>query len=88
MHDASVPMSRLVTLATWFITGDLISAAWIAYLVGDDGVAHLLGYTACCASAVAATCNVRCYALRLSRLVRAVGGLTEPEPRVLHALRD
>ena len=87
MNDPTISLSRIVTSSAWSITAGLIGGAWATYFVGDDGVTQLLGYTGCGMSAVAATLNVRCYAMRLSRLVRVTNGLTD-SPRPLRSIAD
>ena len=89
MNEPVVPISRLATVAAWTATALLIMNAWLAYALGASDLSDLLGFSGCAMSAVAATCSIRCFASKLSRLVRLATGMPPLEsPRSLHSVAD
>lgn len=81
MQERQITLGKLVTIGLWTGVVALIGAGWLAHLGANDTLAQMLGLTACATSAAAAACQVRCYVMRLARLVRATAGLrSEPEP--------
>lgn len=86
MEDSyfNVSRTRLITLALWTWTLTVLAAAWVAFALGHLGLFHALGFTACASSAVAATAQIRCYAVNLCTQIRAAGLVNEARVRSLH----
>lgn len=86
-EDSSVSTYTVIAASTWVVTGLLLLAAWLAWAVGDDSthLAILIAETACAASAVAATMQVRCYSAKVCsqlRVMRAEIRNGQEPPRV------
>ena len=61
----------VITFGCWVGTAVLAMAAWAIWIVAHEPiVAILTAETACVASAVAAVLQIRCFSVRLGRLVR------------------
>lgn len=89
MYERSIDLFELLTVVLWVLAGALLAAAWVSWVLGmGDQLSALFGFTACATSAVAATCNIRCFAARLARLVRLAGQLPAPERRCGLGLRS
>lgn len=79
----AISMGTVVTGCLWAWVAALLLASWGTWLLSDHTTLPiLLGLTACASSAAAATAQVRCYAVRLCRVVRVTGGLQRPEADV------
>lgn len=74
MHDTqvsvSVPLSRIAAWGAWASMGILLSAGIV---VDDQGVLA----AGLAMSAVAATCHIRCFCIRLSREVHAIAEVVQ-----------
>lgn len=79
MHDEYLNKGKVITLGIWSIVVVLLLAGWVTILVSPDHarVAGMLAATACSTSALAAALQIRCYAVRLSCLMRTTAGLRE-----------
>ena len=75
MNEPAVPVSRLVTVSAWTVTASCVIAAWVAFIISDEHLMQILGFSGCAMSAVAATCSIRCCANRIARMIRAGGTL-------------
>jgi hypothetical protein len=89
MNDSSIQTSNLITAVLWMAVAALLAAAWIVALVGPWQIAMMLGFSTCATAAAAAVSHIRCYALRIIGLVRAVSGLGAPpaEATDIHLMR-
>lgn len=85
MHDTAIPASRLITIALWTASVVVLVISWVVWLRGNQSLAVMIGTTAIIIVAAAAVSQIRCYQLRICRLVRMVGGL-EPTRSDLHAV--
>lgn len=80
VEEHYVSTSRVLALTTWGCTAFLVATAWIAWLVFDQStLAALLCMTGGSMSAAAAVMTIRCYAIRLGRLIRVTAGLSESD---------
>lgn len=75
MNDRKTSTCTVVAYALWTTAALLLAAAWGMCLAGLYHRATLLGLTACAVSAVAAVAHVRCFAIRLSCIVRRLWGV-------------
>lgn len=75
MHDTAVSLNRIVLPALWGAVISLVAASWVTMLTGHHGLTHVLGYTACTLSAVAAVAHIRCYAVRAVNVIRILVGV-------------
>lgn len=80
--DPRLSYGAITTAALWLWVVMALMGAWTAWLVGRHEFAVMLGFTACASSAVAATAHIRCYAARVCRLIRVMGGLNSPDAEV------
>lgn len=81
MDEKSVNLGKFATGAAWAVVVLLMVTAWIVMLLSDHWrVAGMLAASSCASSAFAATMQIRCYAVRTSRLIVAVLG-PEASPR-------
>lgn len=92
MHEGSVSVPKLVATAWWLVVAGLLIAAWVTFAIGPEHPWQMLGLTACVASAVAAVAQVRCYAVRITNVIRLANGLdaaSKPERGLgLYAVRN
>ena len=76
MHDRSISTSHLITAALWAWVFLLFVAAWATWYFETTGdLWMMLAFTGCASSALAATAQIRCYSLRICKLMRAANGL-------------
>lgn len=91
MHDEYVNKGKVITLAAWGVVVALMLSGWVTMVATPEHwkVAGMLAATACASSALAATLHIKCYAVRLSCLMRATSGLREgAELHGPHLIRD
>lgn len=81
MIDGEISISKVVTVALWTWTVLVMGGAWLAWTDGLESLWMMLGFTACASSAVAATAQIRCYAIALHAAFRGVA-LAEEGRRV------
>lgn len=74
MQEMSVPISKFLAYSLWGLTALLILMAWVTYQQSHD-LAIMLATTACITGLGATTSSVRCYSVRLAKLIRMAGGL-------------
>lgn len=88
MYDRQIPMSRFWAASGWTAVAALLASAWLAWVMYDSDIAVLLGLTACATSAAAAVATIRCYAIRVARLIRLAGHLGDTTPGEVGRLRS
>lgn len=79
-EDRSVPVVVIILYGLWAWVGCTIVAGWALMWADVPYMAQMLGFTACASSAVAAVAHVRCYFLRVCRLIRVTHGVDEGAP--------
>lgn len=86
MIERLIDLGKIATIAAWTAVLLLLGAAWVSVLVLDRWrYGGLFGLTACAISAMAAALQVRCYILRLAKMIRAmtaVGAVPEQRSHV------
>jgi uncharacterized membrane protein len=86
MHEDYVSRAAVVVMFLWVAAGALIIAVWIFALSGVPHVyQYAVGTTGMATLAVAITCQVRLYVVRLCALMRATTGLDSPDAE-LHTI--
>lgn len=76
-----VSTQRMLANGLWGAVVALISAAWIIVLFAshdDRRIGYMLAVTSLAVSAAATVAHLRCYHMKLARLVRLTSGLQEP----------
>lgn len=90
MTEHYISASRFIAVSAWCCTWCLVVAGWLVLLMlHRSGLAAMLGLTAGVAAVPAGVLSVRCYFIRLGRLVRTTAGLlpTEEPTAELHVVR-
>lgn len=94
MHDEQWSSSKVTAAAVWTWTAGLMGCAWVAWFLFAFDLKHLpdmFGYTACASSAVAAVASIKCYTVRICRLLRITAGLEPADdserPRPIYPVR-
>lgn len=82
-----IPLSRIIVTSLWGAVLGLIVAMWGTMLAHSHGATHSLGYTACVLSAVATVAHIRCYAIRVLDVVRAIEDARQRERGGVHPVR-
>lgn len=87
VREYSVPLGKLVAIVMWAIASVCVGSAWALYLVTapDDrllGPTSLFVLSGVYALSVAVVLTIRCYLLRVCRLIRATSGLRAPDPEL------
>ena len=87
MHDTLVSRATIVTEGFWILAGLAVSAVWVLAIMGAPLAYEIaVAVLAVAALTAAATWQVRTYVMRLSALVRLVGGLETPPDATLHRI--
>ena len=72
MRDASVSVSRIVTIAAWSLGGVMLVTTWMVLLWARLEVAVAFAFTTMVVIGLAMVATMRCYMLGVTRLLRAV----------------
>lgn len=88
MDEYYVSTSRVVAVAAWGVTGSLVFMSWLVLLAYDlPALAAMLCMTGGVFAVPAGVLSVRCYFVRLGRMIRVTAGLApELESGDLHAV--
>lgn len=89
MIDQYVSKEKMNAGIAWAIVVGLMTVAWGVMLLapGHWQIAGMFAATACATSAYAAVLHLRCYAVRIAGLVRAMGSVqSEDRPRPVRRL--
>lgn len=86
MHDTLISRATVITEALWFLAGLAVAAVWALAIVGAPIAYEVaMAVLAVAIFSAAATWQIRLYVMRLSALVRVVGGLESPDA-TLHSI--
>lgn len=86
MNDPEISMSKAVAFVAWSIMAMCALVALVVFAMGHQNLGLLIGIKALLWSAVAAVLTIRCWTLRVCRMIRASAGLDSQAGEV-HPIR-
>lgn len=88
MNDEYVDKGKVIAYVAWAVVIGLMGIAWVVILATPHWqVGGMFAAMACASSAMAATLQIRCYAVRMMCLIRTSSGLV-PERERPRPVRD
>lgn len=82
MNDEYVSRGKVIMFVAWGVVATLMATAWVVILFTSRWrVGGMFAAMSCAMSAMAATMQIRCYAVRMACLIRATAGLVPESPR-------
>ncbi len=89
MNEGYVSKTKMMAIGLWVLVVLLMASGWAVILIDGNywWLGGMLAATSCATSAIAATMQIRLYALSLCGLIRLAHGLGREQPIDLHALR-
>lgn len=88
MDSELVDKGKVITCVAWAVVVGLMALAWVVILLTPYWqVGGLFAAMACASSAMAATMQIRCYAVKMMCLIRVTSGFGAEEHRP-RPLRD
>lgn len=89
MNDEYVDKGKVITCVAWAVVIGFMALAWVVILATPHWqVGGMFAAMACASSAMAATMQIRCYAVRVMCLVRTASGLIGSDFDRPRPLRD
>lgn len=88
MLEPEVSLGKIVSFGLWTLALAMLLAAWLVWALASHEFGEMMAFTACVVTGGAATASMRCYSVRLSRIIRGTATIKrrEREGSELHSI--